>query len=62
MLKNNALQAKAIGDKHWLQFLPDHVYCFLPSFDGNAGTVEVYGYMPEFVKDVLYCMEIKQVK
>ena len=45
-----------------MQFLPDHVYCFLPSLYADQGSVRVYDHMPKVVKEFLYCMEIKNVE
>ena len=45
-----------------MQFLPDHVYCFLPSLLADQGDVRVYDYMPEVVKHFLYCMRINNVE
>ena len=62
VLKNNAVLAVATGGSHWVELLPDHVYCLIPSFDIHKGIVKIYDVMPDFLKDFLYCMEIKQVK
>ena len=61
ILKNNEVHPKATGGTHWLEFLPDHVYCFLPSLLSDKGEVRVAEHIPEYVKDFLYCMEILQV-
>ena len=53
------MHAKPTGGTHWIEFLPDHVYCFLPSSTADAGKVEVHRQMPDWVKDFLFCMEIK---
>ena len=60
ILKNNASHAKPTGGTHWLEFLPNHVYCFLPSFEADVGKVQIFDHMPEYVKDFLFCMEITQ--
>ena len=60
ILKNNASHAKPTGGTHWLEFLPNHVYCFLPSFEADVGKVQIFDHMPEYVKDFLFCMEIPQ--
>ena len=62
ILKNNAVAAVPTGGTHWIQFLPDHVYCFIPSMEIDKGEVDVYQAMPEFLKDFLFSMEIHQVK
>ena len=58
LLKNNAVRPDATGMSHWLEFLPDHVYCLIPSFHINEGKAVVYTEMPEFVKEFVHCMEI----
>ena len=62
MLKNNCVLPSATGGTHWLEYLPDHLYCFLPSFEADKGKVEVYDYMPTFVKDFLFSIQIEQVR
>ena len=61
ILKDNAVKPLLTGGVHWLEFLPGHVYCFLPSLRGDVGSVRVYDHMPEFIKDFSLCMEIKEV-
>ena len=61
MLKNNCVTAKATGGSHWLEYLADHMYCFLPSYDRDKGKVQVYDYIPEFVKEFLFCLTIEEV-
>ena len=58
LLKNNAVKPNITGGTHWLELLPDWVYCFVPSMEIDKGTVHVYDHMPEFVKDFDFCMEI----
>ena len=58
VLKDNAVKSKITGGTHWLEFLPNHVYCFLPSYEGNRGTVQVHASMPDFVKEFLFCMQV----
>ena len=53
--------AKATGGKHWLRFLPDHVYCFLPLFEIDKGEIHIFKSMPDFLRDFFFCMEIKDV-
>jgi hypothetical protein len=60
VLKNNFSLAKPTGGTHWIEFLPNHVYCFLPSIEVDVGKVRCYDHMPEYVKDFLFCMEITQ--
>ena len=62
MLKNNAVPAVPTGGSHWIEFLPDHVYCFIPSMEINRGNVKIERAIPEFLKEFLYCMEIKKVE
>ena len=61
MLKNNCVPARATGGTHWLEYLPGFMYCFVPSYDSHKGEVKVYDYIPEFIKDFLFCLTIEQV-
>ena len=38
------------------------MYCFLPSLHAEKGSVRIYNYMPEVVKDFLYCININHIK
>ena len=55
---NNAVHPKATGGFHWLEYLPGYMYCFLPSYEADRGTIQVYDYLPDFLLDFLYCAEI----
>ena len=55
---NNGTEPHPTGGTHWIEFLPDHVYCFLPSFDVDKGEVEVHQNSPEFLDNFLYSNEI----
>ena len=59
---NNGVEPQPTGGTHWLRFLPDHVYCFLPSFDIDKGEVEAHQGLPYFLKNFLYSMEILKTK
>ena len=61
VLRDNCVEPKATGGSHWLEFLPDHVYCFLPS-DFSKGIVHVFDHVPDCVTDFLYSMEIDPVR
>ena len=61
ILKNNAVSAVPTGGFHWIEFLPNHVYCFTPSMEINAGHALVGKTMPEFLKNFSFCQEIKEV-
>ena len=50
------------GETHSLSFLPNHMYCFLPSSDLAEVVIEVLEYIPEYLKDFQFCMEIDQVE
>ena len=62
LLKNNAVPAVPTGRSHWIEFLPNHMYCFTPSMEINSGQVIVRKEMPEFLKDFQFCQEIKMVE
>ena len=36
------------------------MYCFYPSLDAEKGAVQVFSYVPEFILDFLYSVEIEQ--
>ena len=61
LLKNNAVKPTATGGTHWLEHLPDHVYCFVPSFDMDKGQVVVYDHIPQWLTEFKYSMEIIEV-
>lgn len=61
VLKDNGSQGIRTGGTHWLRFLPNQMYCFLPSFDEDKGHIEVLDYIPEYLKDFQFCIEIEQV-
>ena len=62
ILKNNAVSPVPTGGHHWVEFLPNHVYCFTPSMEINKGEPLMFTAMPEFLKEFLFSVEIKQVK
>ena len=62
ILKDNAVHAHPTGGRHWLSFLPGHVYCFYPSELADHGIVEVFDHIPDFIRDLKFCMEIKVYK
>ena len=61
ILKNNGAKPVSTGTDHWLNFMPGYVYCFVPSYESCVGEVHVYSYIPEFIKDFQFCMEIEKV-
>ena len=62
VLKNNGAKPTPTGGSHWLEFLPDHLYCFLPSYEVDVGKVKVYDFLPKQLADFLYSMEISEVR
>ena len=62
VLKNNGVKPIPTGGSHWLQFLPNHMYCFLPSYEVDKGKVKVYAYIPRQLADFLYCMKVEKVE
>ena len=59
LLSNNGSQPVETGGSHWLTFLPDHIYCFLPSYAQDKGEVKVLDFLPEWlVEDFLFCKEL----
>ena len=45
-----------------MKFLPDHVYCFLPSLHAEEGSFRIYNHMPEVIKDFLFCIQVSHFK
>ena len=62
ILKNNAVLPVPTGGHHWVEFLPNHVYCFTPSMEINKGEPLMCTAMPDFLKEFLFSVEIKEVK
>ena len=62
MLKNNFVLPKATGTFHYLEYESGQMYCFLPSEEAEKGEVRVYSYVPEFIIDFLYSVEIEQLR
>ena len=55
----NGTEPQLTGGTHWLEFLPGHVYCFLPSFDADNGEIRVFDDPPKFLDEFNYSEEIK---
>ena len=62
VLKNNGISPTPTGGTHWLKFLPNHVYCFLPSFEVDNGEIHMCNQMPDYIKDYYFSIQINQVK
>ena len=62
VLKNNGTKPTPTGGSHWIEFLPNHLYCFLPSYEVDVGKVKVYDFLPKQLADFLYSMEISEVR
>ena len=62
ILKNNAVSPVPTGGHHWVEFLPDHVYCFTPSMEINKGEPLMCTEMPDFLKNFLFSFDIQQVE
>jgi len=61
MMNNSYPNNETIG-YHWIEFLPDHVYCFLPSTMPSTGKVRRYTSMPLFIQKFQYAHEITEVR
>ena len=61
-MKDNGSLGTKTGETHSLSFLPNHMYCFLPSSDLDKVDIEVLDYIPEYLKDFQFCLEIQQVQ
>ena len=62
MLNNDGVKPKPTGDYHWLEYLPNHAYCFLPSLTSNYGSGKMLKRMPAYIKDMLYGSKIEKVR
>ena len=56
---NNNVKPRPTGGIHWLEFLPDHVYCFLPSIDADKGEIQVHEHRPMLLDDFRFHEEIQ---
>ena len=61
MLKNNGVEPFPTGGSHWLEFKPNHMYLFLPSYEANKGKAKVYNFIPAQLADFSYCMKVEKV-
>ena len=61
VMSNNGITPQRTGGTHWLEYLPGFAYCFLPSLEAFKGNPYVYKYLPDFVRDFPYYMEIQEV-
>ena len=62
VLKNNGAKPTPTGKSHWLELMPNHLYCFLPSYEADVGKVKVYDFFPKQLVDFKYAMEILEVR
>ena len=62
VLKNNGAEPEATGGCHCMEFLPDHIYYFLPSLYAEKGESRVYSYTPQFLAHFDFCTEIPSIK
>ena len=58
---NNGVLPRATGGSHWLSYLPGYMYCFVPSYEADKGNVFAYDYLPDFLLNFQFCVEIKKV-
>ena len=61
-MSNNIATPERTGGSHSLEYLPGHAYCFLPSFYADKGDSFVYPFVPDFVKEFSFYMEIEDVR
>ena len=59
-MKNNFVLPRATANFHYLEYVPGQMYCFYPSLDAEKGSVQVFSYVPEFILEFLYSVEIEQ--
>ena len=61
LLKNNVDVPKPNGKVLWVEYVPDSIYCLLPSSESSHGEVTLYSKMPDFLNNFVYCLEINQL-
>ena len=61
LLKKTAVIPKESGEKFWVEYLPDSIYCLLPSTEINQGSVTMYSSRPDFLDKYAYCLEINKL-
>ena len=61
VLKNNGVEPIPTGGSHWLQLLPNHMYCFLPSYEADKSEAKVYNFIPRQLAEFIYCMKVEKV-
>ena len=61
VMSNNGIAPQRTGGTHWLEYMPGFAYCFLPSLEAFKGEPSVYTYVPDFVRDFQYYMDIQEV-
>ena len=58
ILKKSAAVPEASGFVFHLQFLPNHVYCLLPSSEVSTFNVTLHKSRPGFLENYSYCLQI----
>ena len=61
VMSNNGITPQRTEGTHWLEYMPGFAYCFLPSLEAYKGEPLVYNYVPDFLRDFQYYMEIPEV-
>ena len=63
LVSNTALKPKlvAANESAKFKFLPDHVYCLLPSVSSDTGSWRMYPTMPNFVKNLPFWLFLGKV-
>ena len=60
MLSNNYFDGRLTGQVQIVEFIPNCMYCYLPSSDKDRGYVQIFDYVPEFLKSFKFLVEIEQ--
>ena len=60
MLSHDTFQPSLTGQVQAVEFMPNCMYCYLPSDGTNCGYVKKFDYVPKFLKSFKYLVEIKQ--
>ena len=60
LLNKTAAVPKPSGEKVWIEYIPDSIYCLLPSSESKVGSVTIYSSRPDFLNDYSFCLEINK--
>ena len=60
MLSNDGFNKLPTGQYQNVEFSPNSMYCYLPSYGRDSGYVQKFDYIPMFLKSLRFLVEIKE--